>query len=112
MISQSLYQVLCECINFAIGGDYSIPGLSLPPDESNLADEVKQFVKPYVLIIHRPSGHGFYLNREYRHILDVLNCQEPTNPVEVARHYLCASPNLPFWKQTECSKEFDTFWLY
>ena len=100
MISQSLYQTLSMCFEI------------VRPTDSRLKDEVSQFIKPYVLIIHRPSGRGFYLDRDYRHILDVANCQEPKNPVEATRRHLGACGNMPAWVMAEKSEEFDTFWLY
>ncbi len=109
MTSQSFYHTLQDCIGFAL-------------NESRLecTDEVSQFIKPYVLVIHHPSGRGFYLDRQYRHIVNVKNCQEPKNPVEVARHHLCVSSDLPDWASTVEDgisrivhfSNFDSFWLY
>ncbi len=75
-------------------------------------EEMAQFIKPYVLVIHQPSGRGFYLNRGYWHIIDVDRCQEPTNPAETERHHLCPSTNHPAWVESIDYEEFDTFWLY
>ena len=110
MISQSLYFDLCRCTDKVINHD------SLSPT----VDEFSFFKRPYVLVIHRPSGRGFYLDREYRHILDVSNCQEPENPTEVARHHLCTGDDLPEWalqiknslRRTNHFDNFDSFWLY
>lgn len=103
MISQSLYQKIHDLLR-----DYQFdctPALDV---------EFNGFLRPYVLVIHQPSGRGFYLNREYRHIIDVDRCQEPKNPVETEKHHLCASTNLPSWVHTEVAgkDEFDSFWLY
>lgn len=104
MISQSLYLDLRGFV----------PPLN---SEELIKNGLDRFVKPYVLVIHQPSGRGFYLDREYRHILDISNCQEPQNPVEVARHHLCASSDLPIWVRQELSctadhRCYDSFWLY
>lgn len=105
MISQSLYCSLCDSIQ--------------PADIVIIdTDELQQFLKPYVLVIHKPSGRGFYLDRQYRHIVDISNCQEPKNPTEVGRQHLTAGSNLPAWVKIEKVKglvhcdNFDTFWLY
>ena len=100
MISQSLYQTLSMCFEI------------VRPTDSKIENEVGHFLKPYVLIIHRPSGRGFYLDRDYRHIIDVASCQEPKNPVIVTRQHLGACRNMPNWAMVEKLKEFDTFWLY
>lgn len=75
-------------------------------------DELKRFIKPYVLVIHRRWQRGFYLDRQYRHIVDVIFCQEPKSPVRVARQYVPNSPNLPDWSMVDKNEEFDSFWLY
>jgi len=101
MISQSLYHHCCKYVN---SSDTPTP------------DELQSFLRPYVLIIHQPSGRGFYLDRDYRHIIDIDRCQEPENPVEVSRHHLCACSNMPCWaiamSTLQQVNEFDTFWLY
>jgi len=97
MISQSAYYNICEYIR---------------ESDTPAKVDLKSFLRPYVLIIHRPSGRGFYLDRDYRHILDVANCQEPKNPVEATRRHLGACGNMPAWVMAEKSEEFDTFWLY
>ena len=100
MLSQSLYQTLSMCLEI------------VQPTDSKIEGEVEHFLKPYVLIIHRSSGRGFYLDRDYRHIIDIDRCQEPKNPVEVTRQHLGACGNMPAWAMVEKAKEFDTFWLY
>jgi len=117
MISQSAYQVLCECVNFAIEDDFLNASLSLPSSNPKLTDELQQFAKPYVLVIHKPSGRGFYLNRQYHHIVDVSNCQEPENPTEVSRDQLPGCGDLPSWvcQELSCTDDYrcyDSFWLY
>jgi len=112
MISQSLYQA----IRSLVGQHYFGHGTSI------LDAEFQRLLRPYVLVIHQPSGRGFYLDREYRHLIDVDRCQEPRNPVETERHFLCASNNHPEWVNAELREadltsragaaEFDSFWLY
>ncbi len=107
MISQSLYQALCNCVN-------ELNSTALPPE---VEDEYQRFNRPYVFVIHQPSGDGFYLDRQYRHIVDVKNCQEPEKPVEVIRHHLYIDAVLPVWaNQIDGfglrTEEFDSFWLY
>lgn len=113
MISQSLYQA----IHSLVGSFYFGHGTS------NLDVEFQRFLHPYVLVIHQPSGRGFYLDREYRHILSIECCREPRNPVETEQHHLAMSSNLPEWvnvileqEEGTISKsgmmEFDSFWLY
>lgn len=83
-------------------------------------DELQQFINPYVLVIHQPSRRGFYLDRQYRHIVDVTRCQEPENPALVVRHHYRASPSLPAWalqienglSKIDHFNNFDSFWLY
>ena len=109
MISQSLYQRICDLVS---NHQFATP---------NEQAEFRRFIRPYVLVIHQPTHQGFYLDREYRHIIDVEFCQEPENPVETERHHLCPSTNLPAWvglspgqsieRILRCS-EFDSFWLY
>ena len=111
MISQSLYKAIHSLV-----GERHFEG------NSPLDAEFHRFLHPYVLVIHQPSGRGFYLDREYRHLFDIDRCQEPRNPVETERHHLCASSNLPEWVNAELREsdltsragplEFDTFWLY
>lgn len=104
MISQSLYYALCMASSVATRHFHKIQ------------EEWLRFYKPYVLVIHLPTRCGFYLDREYRHIIDVTCCREPENPVEVERNHLCASSNLPAWIGEVGigypSDQFDTFWLY
>lgn len=112
MISQSLYRVIRSLV-----AERHFDG------NSPLDVEFHRFLRPYVLVIHQPSGRGFYLDREYHHILDVDRCQEPRNPVETTRHHLTMSSNFPEWanlileqEEGTISKsgmlEFDSFWLY
>jgi len=112
MISQSLYQTIRSLV-----AERHFNG-TLPLDV-----EFNRFLRPYVLVIHQPSGRGFYLDRDYRHLIDVNRCQEPRNPVETERHHLCMSSSLPEWanlileqEEGTISKsgmmEFDSFWLY
>ncbi len=95
MITQPLYFELCE--------DWVKPIVS---------NELKSFLTPYVLVIHRPSRRGFYLDREYRHIIDVSRCSAPEGSSEVEEHHLSACDNIPLWVLAEKSKEFTTYWLY
>ncbi len=110
MISQSAYFAMCKYIASANKNEsvhFPTPTL-----------ELLQFTKPHVLIIHRPTRRGFYLDQQYRHIVDVKNCQEPKNPTKVARHHLCPSNGPPVWVKLEKIKgltycnNFDSFWLY
>ncbi len=76
-------------------------------------EEVRSFLRPCVFIIHRPSKQGFYLDQHHKHIIDVKDCQEPKDPVEVKREHLCKSPNPPGWvRMLFQSDEFDTFRLF
>ncbi len=103
MISQSLFETLGMCAAI------------VRPTNPRIEGELHSYIRPYVLVIHRPSGRGFYLNREYRHIISVECCKEPESPVETKRHHLCASTNLPAWVKSDFpgrTLEFDSFWLY
>ena len=103
MISQSLYHYICEYIRNST---------------TPVKDDLKPFLRPYILIIHRPSGRGFYLDQNCSHILDVRDCQEPENPVRVARRHLGSWLNTPAWVYADDvdgmieRTEFDTFWLF
>ncbi len=105
MITQSLYFKLQELLT----ADLDTREVLL---SNTTTSEQNAFAGPYVLVIHRPSGRGFYLNRNYRHIVDVMCCRKPENPVEVERNHLCACSNMPEWAMAEKSCEFTTFWLY
>ncbi len=105
MISQSLYRVLCKLlIKYLDTREVLLSNC--------ITGEQNTFAKPYVLVIHRPSGRGFYLNRNYRHIIDVMCCRDPKSPVEVECNHLCACSNMPEWAMAEKSHEFTTFWLF
>lgn len=113
MISQSLY---FDLITSALDPDVRY-SRSLRTVSNNHYAELKRFIKPYVFAIHQPSGRGFYLDREYRHILDVKDCQEPVNPVKIARHRLPESGDLPAWVLEELDATdddtcYNSFWLY
>ena len=96
MILQSLYHELCA-----------------PLDSKNLEEcEMRSFLVPYVLVIHRPSRRGFYLDREYRHIIDVSKAIAPVEVTEFEENHLCACSNIPQWALAERSEEFTTYWLY
>ncbi len=111
MISQSLYFNLVGGLFWA--GQKSV---------MRFTEEMKSFIKPYVLVIHLLSGstwgrRGFYLDREYRHIIDVKDCQEPENSVKIARYRLPVTGDLPAWvleelDATDDSSCYDSFWLY
>lgn len=111
MISQStffLVQALlaCERAEGVMVDTLAATGRKIPEGE------LENLINPYVLVIHRPTGRGFYLNRDYRHIVDVCRCQEPDSPIEPTTSHLCASTNLPAWVFEEDPLFFDTFWLY
>ena len=105
MISQSLYFDLVDGLFWA--GRESV---------MEVTEEMESFIKPCVLAIHQPSGRGFYLDRQERHIVDVKDCQEPKNPVKVVRHRLPESGDLPAWvlEELDATDDFgcyDFFWL-
>lgn len=112
MISQSLYRALCLLAN-AIHPVTTVRRIIKKVGCPIIEEELKQFVHPFILIIHRPTKQGFYLDQYLKHIIDVTNCQEPKNPVKTTREHLCKSPNPPGWvRMIYKSDEFDTFWLY
>lgn len=74
--------------------------------------EFQSFLRPYVLVIHRRWERGFYLDLRYRCIIDIQFCQEPENPVKVARRSCPESVDTPGWVMMDKDEEFDTFWLY
>ena len=79
-------------------------------------DELKKFIKPYILVIHRPSRRGFYIGGSFRCILSVSDCKDPKSPVKMVRQYLPKGYTCPVWvDRTNVEyqvEEFDTFWLY
>ena len=101
MISQSLFLKI-RCL---VGAHVLDPGVDQDV-------ELHRFIKPYVLVIHQPTGRGFYLDRGYWHIIDIDCCQEPESAAETERHHLCPSTNHPAWIESIDDLEFDTFWLY
>lgn len=107
MISQSLFLEL----GFRVGMSCDCP------DE--LRDEMAQFVRPHVLVIHHPSSRGFYLSIDLRHIISVCCCRIPENPAKIALGCLPRGSSLPPWvmeTRGTCIvndySEFDSFWLY
>jgi len=111
MISQSLYHRF-QCIVSDYFDESFVP----------MDSEIAQFVRPRILVIHRPSGRGFYLDRDMQHLIDVDCCRIPENPAKIKRHYLGMDPDFPEWvnkivfpKETGDScdySEFDSYWLY
>lgn len=95
MLSQKLYFEIRDAVNRS--------------DFTHTA-ELQSFIRPYVLIIH-DDGRGFYLDRQYRHILDIKDCQIPDMFTEVMAHQ-CATSNVPAWAAQELPACFTTFWLY
>ena len=65
----------------------------------NIRDEMFQFVRPHVLVIHRPSGVGFYLSINMQYIITVNSCKAPENPAKVAhgRFPGGVNPTLGLW---------------
>jgi len=85
--------------------------------------EIAQFVRPHVLVIHRPSGVGFYLGINMDHVISVNCCREPENPAKIARGRLPEgfNPTLGLWYHilpgNTChangfDSEFNSYWLY
>jgi hypothetical protein len=102
---------------------HSILGRTEEELTSNEAEYVWSFTRPYVCVIHEPTGRGFYLDRNYRHVVSVDNIPRPGTPGlpetlkrcvehETERHHLCASFTLPAWIEGLSSNEFTTYWLY
>lgn len=95
--------------------------VSLQPSE---ADYIWHFLRPYVCVIHE-SGRGYYLNREYGHIVSVQDIPNPCRnedgiPAllqrcvihETARNHQAASFTTPDWANQLPVDQFTTYWLY
>lgn len=81
-------------------------------DRSSPVDiEIIDFLNPYVLIMH-DDGRGFYLNRQYQHILDVKDCQIPEDIRRFMGGFLITGNHLPSWALQYPHKDFTTYWLY
>ncbi len=106
MISQSLFLDLGVC--------------SAIVQRSRSKEEMLQFIKPYVFVMHRPSRFGFYLSNSLQHIITVSCCQEPAYSVRITCRQLpggfppwVMEMILPKgWAVVNSHDEFDTFWLY
>jgi len=90
------------------------------------AEKIWEFSRPYVCVIHNPTGRGYYLNRKYSRI-----CNEVRNIVRpgVEQHYAvphtlsrclphetfddqAASFDTPVWASEFPCNEFTSYWLY
>jgi len=89
------------------------------------ADYIWHFLRPYVCVIHEPTGHGYYLDRKYQLIISVRDItrpgsKEPDIPTELLRvvshetalKHQAASFTTPDWASKLPLTEFTTYWLY
>jgi hypothetical protein len=92
------------------------------------AQKAWDFARPYVCVVHRPTGKGYYLDRGYSLIGSVNNIVTPPRdggsvdsdlPYTLTRCLphktiddMAASFSTPEWAVKLPSKEFTSFWLY
>ncbi len=98
MISQSLFLRLSSC---------------RIEDREWVERNIREFgstLQPYVLVMNKVTKCGYYLDKQYRHIVDVEECEEPPtatgNPI--SRGLKCAPKGVVSLHYTV----WDTFWLY
>jgi hypothetical protein len=89
------------------------------------ADYAWHFRRPYVCVIHEPTGRGYYLDRNYNHIVSVEDILRPgvSGPNwaallqrvitdETEYNHQAASFTTPDWAKSLPPSEFTTYWLY
>lgn len=72
------------------------------------------WLHPYVVVVHRRTGHGYYLDREYRHVVSVRDIDVPQSWVErELKHQPSSRDEIPPFVAPVCSPDdFDSYWLY
>lgn len=95
----------------------------LKPLSQYEADYIWHFLQPYVCVIHK-DGRGYYLNREYGHIVSVRDIPNPTvleagipKPLQrVLPHETiynqAASFTTPDWARDLPVDQFTSYWMY
>ena len=89
------------------------------------AQALWNFVRPYVCVIHEPTGRGYYLDRNYCFVISVQDIPRPgirvpkvselltrVVPHETEQRYQAASSSTPEWAENLPCDEFSTYWLY
>jgi len=118
MITLFQYNTLYGAVCKAVEGMKPDTALS-----SAQADFYWHFLRPYVCVIHEPTGRGYYLDRNYDHIISVRNIIRPGSQeghpmlTRVIRHeteqcHRAASHTTPEWAEQLPIIEFTTYWLY
>lgn len=71
-------------------------------------DDLKNIIFPKLFVLHKPSGQGFYVDKDNDVILSVSECVEPKHKTKIpnSRFYAC-----PFWAHSHPISDFDTFIL-
>jgi len=90
------------------------------------AEFVWQYTRPYVCVIHEPTGKGYYLDRNYGYLVTIDNMPRPGSTdngeipnelIRVVQHetepnHRAASFTTPEWAERLPVDQFTTFWLY
>ncbi len=98
MISQSLFLRLSSC---------------RVEDQEWIERNIREFgstLQPHVLVMNQVTKCGYYLDKQYRHIVGVEECKEPcdTRGCRISRGFKCGSVG----KVSQHNTVWDTFWLY
>lgn len=101
MISQSLFHFLQDLV---VRRNSYVDHAFLPLS----AREVSRFIRPYALIIHRPSHRGYYVDKGYFHIIDVCHCKAPAGVCHKGKVSPMGSPP---WTNIASDDTFDTYYL-
>ena len=95
-----------------------------PLVSSEEADFYGHFTRPYVCVVHEPTGNGYYLDRSYRLLVSVASILRPGSEVDryplLMRYIPHETDNgfrpgcfkEPDWATSKQCAEFTTYWLY
>lgn len=80
------------------------------------------FCRPYVCVIHEPTGRGYYLDRNYGLVVEIEKIPRPgwaPMPMlnrcvkhETEPAHRASSFTTPEWAEALPTTEFTTYWLY
>jgi hypothetical protein len=97
-----------------------------PGTDAAEADFYWHLCRPYVCVIHEPTGRGYYLDRSYRLLIDVESIIRPGDDSVKQRYAMLTRvvahetenghrpgcSNEPDWATSKPCAEFTTYWLY
>jgi hypothetical protein len=119
------YKALKEYADLRSCVDEEDPNCLFWPLSQTEADYIWHFLRPYVCVIHEPTSRGYYLDRNYQHIISVKDIPVPIGkeagiPAELQRvitheterNHQASSFSTPNWASKLPTSEFTTYWLY